>query len=65
MNLEIKNKEFNFRGFDYIIIDVENIDDFYFHIITDKNTFCFDLDTTINEIKYNDFESIKIAILNG
>jgi hypothetical protein len=65
MNLEISNKQFNFRGFDYIISDVEDVDGFYFHIITNKNTFCFDLDVTINGVKYNTFDAIENAILNG
>lgn len=65
MNLEIANKQFDFRGFDYTINDVENIDGFCFHIITNKNVFCFDLDTTINSAKYDTFEDIKNAILNG
>lgn len=65
MNLEILNRQFNFRNFDYIINDVENIDGFCFHIITNRNVFCFDLDTTINGVKYNNFEDIKTAILNG
>lgn len=65
MNLQISNKQFNFRGFDYSINDIEDIDGFYFHIITNKNVFCFDLDTTINGIRYNSVEDIKTAILNG
>jgi hypothetical protein len=65
MNLEISNKQFEFRGFNYTINDVEYVDGFYFHIITNKNVFCFDLDTTINDVKYDTFEDIKSAILNG
>lgn len=65
MNLEISNKQFTFRGFEYTINDVENIDDFCFHIITNKNIFCFNLETTINKVKYDNFEDIKTAILNG
>jgi hypothetical protein len=65
MNLEINNKQFEFRGFDYTINDIEDIDGFCFHIITNKNVFCFDLETTINGVKYNSFEDIKNVILNG
>jgi hypothetical protein len=64
MNLEINNKKFEFRGFDYSIESVENIDGFYYHINTNKNIFCFDLDVTINGIKFNTIDEV-INYING
>ena len=64
MNLEINNKQFNFRGFNYSIESLENIDGFHYHIITNKNVFCFNLDVTINNINFNNVEEV-INYING
>lgn len=64
MNLEIIDKQFEFRGFNYSVISVEDIDGFHYSLITDKNVFCFDLDVTINEIKFNTVDDL-IDYING
>lgn len=64
MNLEIKDKKFQFRGFEYTIETIEDIDGFYYHINTNKNVFCFDLNVTINGIKFNSVQDV-IDYING
>lgn len=59
MNLEINNLILKFRDFEYEIKSVQNVDGNYYDMITNQNTFCFDLSTTINGLKFNSVEEIN------
>lgn len=65
MNLDIIDKLFEFRGFQYELKDIEDIDGFYYNIHTNKNTFCFDLNVTINKIKFDSVEELKKYLIDG
>lgn len=65
MNIEVKEKILYFRDYEYEIMDIEDIDGYYYSMITNKNVFCFDIDVTINDIKFNSVSEVKNYILNG
>lgn len=62
-SLKIKDLSFNFRNFNYTIVEILSLDEISFQIQTELNLFTFLYDTTyINDRKYNNIEDIKQII---
>lgn len=61
IELNIVNGKFMFRNFEYEFVEFEELDGKYFHIITNRNTFCFEYSSTkINGNIYENFNQLNI-----